>query len=110
MFFKKSRAELFDCGLANDMSNLGHTCVGEYHFNTMFLFCSVQFALDHLKINFVWLCQRLVSLPFKKTTVHINLLEYFFFLEIDVCIISLLTLFVICHIPAPQDSNIDSHA
>ena len=29
-------------------------------------------ALDHLKINFAWLCLRLVSLSFKKTTVHIN--------------------------------------
>ena len=41
-------------------------------------------ALHHLKINFAWLRQRLVSLSLKKTTVHINLLalECFFFLVI----------------------------
>ena len=83
-FSKKSRAELFDCGVANDMSKVTH--VGVHHVDTLFLFCSIHFALDHLKINFAWLLQRLVSLSFKKTTVHINLLEYFF-LEIDVCFI-----------------------
>ena len=84
-FFKKSRAELFDCGVANDMSKV--TYVGVHHVDTLFLFCSVHFALDHLKINLAWLLQRLVSLSFKKTTVHINLLEYFV-LEIDVCVIA----------------------
>ena len=52
-FFKKSRVELFDCGAAKDMSKVTH--VGVHHVDTMFLFCSVQsvqFALDHLKINF----------------------------------------------------------
>ena len=56
----------------------GHIYVGEHNVNTMFLFCSVQFALDHLKINFAWLRQRLVSLSFEETMVHINLPEYYF--------------------------------
>ena len=69
-----------------------------------------QVAFDHLKINFAWLRQRLVSLSFKKTTLHINLLE-FFFLEMDVCVIPLFVNFVRYNdILAPQDSNIDSHA
>ena len=35
MFFKTSRAELFDCGLANDMSKVTH--VGVHHVNTVFV-------------------------------------------------------------------------
>ena len=42
-FFNKNRAELFECGVANDMSKVTH--VGVHHINTMFLFCSVHFAL-----------------------------------------------------------------
>ena len=35
----------------------------------------VRFALVLLKFNFVWPHQGMISLSFKKTTVHINLLE-----------------------------------
>ena len=42
-FFKKNRAELFDCGMKNDMSKVSQ--VGVHHIDTMFLFCSVHFAL-----------------------------------------------------------------
>ena len=66
------------------------------------------------KFNFVWLCQRLESLFFKKTTVHINLLEYFF-LAIDVCTYDPLSLSncwlcSLTDILAPHESNINSHA
>ena len=62
----------------------------------------VQFALVH----FVWLRQKLVLLSFKKTTVHINLLEYFYFLEIDVCVYpSLCWLCSLSDILARHDSN-----
>ena len=71
-FKKVSRAELFDCGVANDMSKVTH--VGVHCVDRIVFVLLVQFALLHLKkINFVWLCQRLVSLSFKKTTVHISL-------------------------------------
>ena len=66
-----------------------------HHVDTLFLFCSVQFALDLLKINFAWLLQRLVLLSFKKTTVHINLLELIVFLKSMFALSTLLTLFVI---------------
>ena len=65
-----------------------------HHVDTLFLFCSVHFALDHLEINFAWLLQRLVSLSFKKTTVHINLIADYFFLEIDVCVILFVDLII----------------
>ena len=70
-------------------------------------FCFARYSryslLWSLKINFAWLGQRLVSLSFKKTTVHINLPEYYFrysiFFSWDWCLRypSLLTLFVIWH-------------
>ena len=86
----QSRAELFDCGFANDMSKVTHifVCIMSTP-----CFCFAQFsyvALDHLIINFAWLCQRLVSLSFEKTTVHIN----FVLLDIDVCVLSLFVDFV----------------
>ena len=52
-----------------------------------------------LKFNFVWLCQRLASLSFKKPPYTSNCLSSFF-LEINVCIYPSLAL---------HDSNIDSH-
>ena len=60
--------------------------------------------------NFAWLRQRLVSPSFKKTTVHINLPEYYFrysifFLEIDICVISLCWLYSLSDILAPHDSD-----
>ena len=76
VFFKKSRAELFHCGVANDMSKVTHMLVCIV-FTPYFCFAS--------SVCFVCLRQRLLSVSFKKTTVHINLLEYFF-LEIDVCV------------------------
>ena len=88
-FSKKSEAELFDWGVANDMSKVTHVCV--HHVDTLFLFCSVPFALDHLEINFAWLLQRLVSLSFKKATVHITLLAEYFFLKSMFALSSLLT-------------------
>ena len=65
----------------------------------------VQFALVH----FVWLRQKLVLLSFKNSTVHINLLEYFCFLEIVVCVYPL-TLFVIWHSGTTWFKYIDAHA
>ena len=67
-------------------------------------------ALDQLKINFAWLCQRLMSLSFKKTAVHINLLECFFSWDQCLCYPSLCWLCSLSDILAPQDSNIYSHA
>ena len=72
-FFKKSRAGLFECGVANDMSKGTH--VGVHHVDTMFLFCSVQFALDHLKINFAWLRFRVVNRGEEKVRVHMNVVS-----------------------------------
>ena len=74
------------------MSKVTH--VGVHHVDTLFLFCSVPFVLDHLEINFALLLQRLVSLSFKKTTVHINLLAEYFSLEIDVCVILFVDLII----------------
>ena len=41
VLFKKSRTELFGCGVANNMSKVhkGHTYVGVHRVDTMFLFC-----------------------------------------------------------------------
>ena len=81
LFFKESRAELFDCGLVNDMSKVTHifVCIMSTPcFSFAWFSCFGSLGLDHLKTNFAWLHQRLVALSFKKTTVHINLLEYFF--------------------------------
>ena len=47
-FFKKSRAELFDCGVANDMSKVTHMLVCIVLTPCFCLL--VQFALVHLKI------------------------------------------------------------
>ena len=66
-------------------------CVSCWH-HAFVLIGSV--ALDHLKINFAWPRRRLVSLSFKKNIVHNNLLENFFFPEIDVCVIPLFVDFV----------------
>ena len=96
------RAELFDCGVSNDMSKVTHIswCASWWH-NVFVLL--VQFALVH----FVWLRQKLVFLSLKKTTVHINLLEYFCFLEIDVCVFpSLCWLCSLSDILARHDLNI----
>ena len=72
------------------------TYVVVHHIDTMFLFYSVQFALnalDLLKINFAWLRQRLVSFlqedecseQWTNTSTCLSI----FFLEIDVCVIPL---------------------
>ena len=61
-----------------------------------------------LKLNFTWLLQRLVSLSFKKTTVQINLLE--FFLEIDVCVILFDDFIRYLTFSHHTIQNIDSHA
>ena len=68
VFQKKSRAELFDCGLANDTSKVTQCWCASRRHHVFVLLGSV--ALDHLKINFAWLYQRLVLLSFKKTTVQ----------------------------------------
>ena len=63
---KKSRAELLTV-----MSKVTHLLV--YRVDTVFCFaCSVSFGSFK---NLILSSQRLVSLSFKKTTVHINLLE-----------------------------------
>ena len=54
----------------------GHTSVGVYRVDTMFCFAS-SVSFGSFK-NLTLSSQRLVSLSFEKTTVHINLLEYFF--------------------------------
>ena len=78
-------------------------CAASWWHNVFVLLHVVQFALVH----FVWLRQRLGLLSFKKTTVHINLLEYFCFLEIDVCVYpSLCWLCSLSDILARHDSNI----
>ena len=57
-FFKrKVEQNCFDCGVANDLSKATH------------MFVCIMLTPC---FNFVWLCQRLVSLSFQKTTVHIN--------------------------------------
>jgi len=50
---------------------------GVHGVDTMFMFCLFGLLWLIQKFNFVWLRQTLVSLPFKKTTVHINLTECF---------------------------------
>ena len=88
---------------------------GKWHVKGHTFWCAlcfvllVQFVWFIWKIfKFVWLCQRLVSLSFKKTTIHINLLEKFF-CEIDVCVYPpLCWLCLLSDILAPHDSNIDS--
>ena len=76
-FFFQSRAELFDCGVANDMSKVTHLLVCIVLTPSFCFASSVSFD-SFKKFNFVWLRQRLVLLSFKKTTVHLNLLEYIF--------------------------------
>ena len=58
------------------------------------LSCCGSPCFDHIKIKFFGHRQRLVSLSFKNATVHISLLEHFFFLEIDVCVLPLFVDFV----------------
>ena len=72
-FLKKSRAELLIVvwQMTCQRSQMFWCALCSHHVFVLL----VQFALVHLKIKFVWLCQRLVSLSFKKTTIHINLLE-----------------------------------
>ena len=99
-FSKKSRAELFDCGLANDTSKVTQCWCASRRHHVFVLLSSV--ALVHLKINFAWLYQRLVLLSFKKTTVQEDYSTHqfawvFFFLEIIVCVIHLFVDFVIWH-------------
>ena len=48
--------------------------------------CSVCFGSFKNLILAGFVRDQLVLLSFKRTTVHINLLEYFCFLEIDVCV------------------------
>ena len=88
----------------------GHTCFGVHCVHTMFLFCYFSLLWFIWKFKFVLLFQRLVSLSYKKTTIHINLLEWFF-CEIDVCVYPpLFWLCLLSGILAPHDSNIDCHA
>ena len=95
-FFSKkkkifSRAELFDCGVSNDMSKVTHllVCIVLTHVFVLL----VQFALKALilsdtGVNFLLEDYR-----------NINLLEYFCFLEINVCI-AFIPLFVdfVCYL------------
>ena len=70
-------------------------------------FCFASSVCFGFILVFVWLRQRLVSLSFKKSALHINLLEYFFFLEIDVCVYpSLCWLCSLSDILAMHDSNV----
>ena len=105
---KKSRAELLTV-VWQMTCQRSHICWCVSCWHDVFYFASsVSFGSFE---NLILSSQRLVSLSFKKTTVHINLLEQFFFLR-DRCLrlsLSLLTLFVMWHL-APHDSNIDSHA
>ena len=76
---KKSRAELLTV-----MSKVTHLLVCIVLTPCSCFASSVSFGSFE---NLILFRQRLVSLSFKKTTtVHINLLEQFFFLEIEVCI------------------------
>ena len=104
-FFFLSRAELFDCGVSNDMSKVTHLLVCIVLTSCFRFASSVCFDL-FWKFDFVQPRRRLVLLSFKKTTVHINLLEYFCFLEIDVCVYpSLCWLCSLSDILARHDSN-----
>ena len=84
-FFFLSRAELFDSGMSNDMSKVTDLLVCIV-LTPCFRFASSVCFDSFKKFNFAQHRQRLVLLSFKKTTVHINLLEYFCFREIDVCV------------------------
>ena len=81
--FFNSRAELFDCGVANDMLKFTHVRV--HGVDTMTCFC---FAI---KVCFS--LKKLISSALPETCVAFlqenyctHLLRYFFFLEIDVCV------------------------
>ena len=80
---KKCRAELLTV-VWQMTCQTSHICWCVSCWHDVFVLL-VQLALVHFE-NLILSSQRLVSLSFKKTTVHINLLEQFFFLEIDVCV------------------------
>ena len=87
-FFKKTylnRAVWLRCGKWHVKS---HTYVSVHHVDNMFFVLLVQFALVHLKFNFVWLCQKLVSLGFLQGDYRTHQFAWneYFFLEINVCV------------------------
>ena len=100
---KYSRAVWLWCGKWHVK---GHTYVGVHHVDTMFLFCSIQCALNHLKTNFTWLCHRLISFLCEYYKTH-QFGEYIFSWDRCLCYPSLCLL---SDILAPHNSNIDSHA
>ena len=89
-------------------SQKSHICW--YHVHSVdTMFCFVSSVCFGLFENFIWSGIARDWLSLKKSTVHINSLEYFF-LEIDLCLsLSLLTL-SLSDILATHDSNTDSHA
>ena len=103
-FLLNSTAELFDCGVANDMLKFTHVRV--HGVDTMTCFC---FAI---KVCFS--LKKLISSALPETCVAFlqenyctHLLRYFFFLEIDVCVY--LSFCWLCSLPdilAPGFSNI----
>ena len=106
--FKKSRAKLFDSGVANIMSKVTHVGVHAWCWHHVFVLL-VQFALVILT---VWLRLSLTSLSFKNTTIHINLLPgVFCFLRLMFAFIQALhRLSSLSDILVLHDSNRDFHA
>ena len=101
-FVKNSRAELFDCGVANDLLIFTHGCV--HGVGTMFCFAiSVCFSFKETGVAFL-----------QENLLYTSICVSIFFLKSMFAFISLFVNFV-CYLTfwhpglAPQDLNIDSH-